>query len=270
VLFDTHVHLGDDRFALDRAEVLQRAAARGVFFLVEIADSPAQWSGAVALSRAYPARVRCALGLHPYHASDCTEEILRVLGRAILQPEVVAVGEIGLDYARGEISRPVQRAACERLLASCRCWDKPAVIHCRNAYEDLRGILRNIFPSPPAQNRFWGVVHCFSGDVEDAQALAAMGFALGADGPITYPKNDSLRDAFLRVGISRMVLETDSPYLPTQDRRGQRNEPAAVATIAEAAARIFKITPEEAGRITTENACLLFRMARPENTGAGF
>jgi TatD DNase family protein len=260
--FDTHVHLTDPRFDADRGEVLDRAAAAGVGRLVEIADSPEDWDRVLAFARARPESARCALGIHPYYAERCTDEVLTGLERQAQSPEVVAVGEIGLDYARGPAAPDIQRTALRRLLAACRRWDKPVVLHCREAYADLRAIVQEIFPSLPSGPRFWGVVHCFSGTPEDAEFFAAAGFALGADGPVTYPKNASLREAFLRAGPAVTVLETDSPYLPPQSRRGKRNEPQGVLEIASALAEVWGRSLEDVARTSSENAESLFRLPK--------
>lgn len=258
--FDTHVHLSDPQFAADQAGVLDRAAKAGVPWVVEIADSPADWEKAVALSRARPSQVRCSLGLHPYYSSEFSEELLSRLKSQVSLPEVVAVGEIGLDYVKSEVPKEIQRRALERLLSACRDWDKPVVVHCRGAYEDLRTIFGGLYKAPPSGRPFWGVVHCFSGNADDALACAGMGFALGVDGPVTYPKNAALRDAFRQTGVSSLVLETDSPYLPPQSARGKRNEPAAIPEIAGKLAEVLELPLEELARRTTENARALFRL----------
>lgn len=258
-LFDTHVHLGDAQFAADRAEVLERALEKGVRQLVEIADSPDDWAAALALSRARPQQVRCSLGLHPYYADRFTEGLLEELAAKVKLPEVVAVGEIGLDYVKAQVPKEVQLASFERLLSACRGWDKPVVVHCRGAYEDLIPALRKVYPEPPKDHRFWGVVHCFSGTPEEAMLCAGLGFALGADGPVTYPKNEPLRQAFLGAGLEKTVLETDCPYLPPQSSRGKRNEPTAVLEIAARLAAVFGVTQEEVARRTRDNARALYR-----------
>lgn len=257
---DTHAHLGDAQFTADREAVLARAAAKGVARVIEIADAPSEWEAALALSRERPAQVRCALGLHPYYSDQFSEVLLDNLKSKIRLPEVVAVGEIGLDYVKSSVLREVQRPALERLLSACKDWDTPAVIHCRGAYEDLRTIVGGLFPAPSAKARFWGVVHCFSGNPDDAVFFAERGFALGADGPVTYPKNDSLREAFRQAGLSCLVLETDSPYLPPQSSRGKRNEPSALPEIAAKMAAVLEVPVEELARATSENARALFRL----------
>ncbi|MBI5622525.1 MAG: TatD family hydrolase [Elusimicrobia bacterium] len=259
-LFDTHTHLLDEAFDADREAALERAASAGVRRFVEIADSPSGWPAAVALARARPF-IRAGLGLHPYHAAEFTERGLAELEKLVRLPEVAAVGEIGLDYSPNNASTPkeLQQQVLERLLAASKEWGMPVVLHCRQAYPDLIALLQRQFHGPPRSGRFWGVVHCFSGTPEEALACAGLGFAIGADGPVTYPKNDLLREAFSRVGPAGTVLETDCPYLPPQSRRGERNEPSLLPEIVERLAQVWKTTVESAAASTMENGKELFR-----------
>ena len=257
---DTHVHLGDAQFDADRDAVIARALESGVSRLVEIADHPDEWGRAIALARANPGRMRCSLGLHPYYADRFDEGFLPKLKAALAAaPEAAAIGEIGLDYAKAEIPRDVQRRAFSSLLGAGLEWDVPLVVHCRDAYEDLVPMLRDAFAAPTTKTRFRGVVHCFSGTPEQARACAALGFALGADGPVTYKKNDALREAFRAVGPGVVVLETDCPYLPPQSSRGKRNEPRAIPEIAAKLAEVWAVPVEDVARITGANAAALYR-----------
>lgn len=203
--------------------------------------------------------IRAALGLHPYHADAFSEEIFYDLKRLLVLPEVVAIGEIGLDYAKSSVPALVQREAFKRLLTLCRETHKPCVIHCREAYEDLIPIIKEVYPQAPERG-FWGVVHCFSGGTPEASFLKERGFALGVDGPVTYPKNQGLREALRFAGIKNIVLETDSPYLPPQSSRGKRNEPAFIPEIAAKVAEIFGMTLDDVATATTHNAELLFSL----------
>jgi TatD DNase family protein len=258
---DTHVHLGDPQFDADREATIARAAAAGVSRLVEIADSPDDWDRAIALARAHPRSMRCALGLHPYYADRFDDGFTARLRAALdSAPEAVAVGEIGLDYAKANVPKDVQRKAFEALLFASRDWGVPVVIHCRDAFDDLIPILTNGFTTKNTKiPRFWGVVHCFSGTPEQAEICAGLGFALGADGPVTYKKNDALREAFRRAGPDVTVLETDCPYLPPQSSRGKRNEPSSIPEIAGRLAEVWNISVERAAEITRRNAADLYR-----------
>jgi TatD DNase family protein len=258
-LVDTHAHLGDAQFDADRDLVFERAAAAGVTRIVEIADHPNEWTRAVAIARSRPASARCTLGLHPYYADLYDDAFLPRLRAALdAAPEAVAIGEIGLDYARTEVPHDVQRRAFEEIAAAAKAWDVPVVVHCRDAFPELIPILAKVYGGKPA-GRFWGVVHCFTGTPEEAVACTELGFALGADGPVTYKKNDALREAFHRAGPDATVLETDSPYLPPQSSRGKRNEPAAVLEIAGKLAEVWGISLDEAARRTSAAAAALYR-----------
>ncbi|MBI2362332.1 MAG: TatD family hydrolase [Elusimicrobia bacterium] len=261
MLIDTHAHLNDPRFDPDRSEVLARAAA-ALEAVVEIADSPAEWDRALALARSRPGFLWCTLGLHPYHAAEWKPELARALAQKAAAPEVVAVGEIGLDYAKCEVPRPVQMEAFEGMARAAQAADMPVVVHCRDAYADLVPALRELYAGRAPRGRFHGVVHCFSGTAEEARACVGLGFALGADGPVTYPKNGALREALVGAGLGALVLETDSPWLPPQPKRGKRCEPADVAEVAAALAAAFGVGTEEIARATSVNARELYGLPR--------
>jgi TatD DNase family protein len=178
-----------------------------------------------------------AAGLHPYHADKSSDATWSELKRLAAHPSFVAVGEIGLDYAKCPIPPEVQRDAFRRGLDAALQLDKPVVIHCREAYHDLMPILRAYAPAFKKNHpNSPGVVHCFSGDGAAAQELIAADFYLGVDAPLTYPSAKTLRDALQYVPVDRLVLETDSPYLPPQTHRGKRNEPSYIAAVATALA----------------------------------
>lgn len=257
--FDTHAHLNDARFDPDREEVLRRCRSAGVERIIEIADSPADWDKALALSRARPEMIRCSLGLHPYYADQWNPELAEKLSRKAPLGEVVAVGEIGLDYAKCGIPRDIQRSSFIKMLELADQCGLPAVIHCREAYADMMPILRERFGSRP-KRRFHGVLHCFSGCAKDALEAARLGFALGADGPVTYPKNDALREALKAAGLEHLVLETDSPYLPPQSARGKRNDPGLLPEIAESVAGLFGVSLAQAAERLRQNSSELFRL----------
>lgn len=261
MLIDTHAHIIDERFNEDRDEALRRAKESGVGLIVQIADSPEEWDASLALARARPDQVRCTLGLHPYYADQWREEMAADLKQKAGLPEVVGAGEIGLDYAKCEIPKDVQKRSMRLMCRAAADAGLPVVIHCRDAYDDLLPILREEYPNAPSSGRFHGVIHCFSGEEKDAAESVRLGFALGADGPITYPKNDALRAALKKSGLENIVLETDSPWLPPQSSRGKRNEPSLLNEIAEKLASIFGVKKEEAAAITTQNARDLFRLS---------
>lgn len=260
MLFDTHAHLNDPKFDEDREAALARAKDAGVARVVEIADAPEDWDKALRLSRARPEQVRCALGLHPYYADRFSESLGARLARLAALPEVVAAGEIGLDYAKCSIPPAVQRESFVRMLEAAAAAGLPVVVHCRDAYADLLPILDERYGGRRPEGRFHGVVHCFSGTEAEARRAVELGFALGVDGPVTYPKNDALRAALAAAGLESLVLETDSPYLPPQSSRGKRNEPANLGEIAGRLAELFKVPASTVAEATTANALALYRL----------
>ena len=264
---DTHLHVADSKFDVDRQAVIERAAQAGVKTLIEIAESPETWDAAVALAERYPF-IYASLGIHPHHAHeagpDRWPELSKKLRVLLKHPKVMAIGEFGLDYFRMQNTKEQQDYLFRRQLDLAKELGKPIVIHCREAQTDTQKTLKEYYPNAsyardcPRPN---GVVHCFSGTWEDAQTYLAHGFMLGVDGPVTYPNSPALKDVMVRMPLERLVLETDSPYLPPQTYRGQRNEPSHIPAIAEEVAALKRKTIDEIARQTTLNAKALFRLA---------
>ena len=274
MLFDTHAHLSDARFDPDRPEVLARAHAAGITRLMEIGDSPLDWAKVLSL-RSSPRptgevpsatapeggvgpQVFASLGFHPHYAQDFKETAVDALRRE--KDNFVALGEIGLDYVVSTAPKEVQIPVLRRMLALAVELGKPVVIHCRDAFADLFPLLEEVAPALSKGRQAPGVIHCFTGGTQEAEKAVALGFYLGVDGPVTYPKNEPLRQALKTAGLDRLVLETDSPYLPPKSSRGQRNEPAKIPEVAAKVAELFGVSAEEAARRTTENALRLFRL----------
>ncbi|HAH06046.1 MAG TPA: hypothetical protein DCM05_05870 [Elusimicrobia bacterium] len=260
MLFDTHAHLNDPAFDGDRPAVLTRAAEAGVAGLLDVADAPADWERVLKGCRAASPgpRVLCALGLHPYYADQDAEAAAQALLAKAGLPEVAAAGEVGLDFAKCAVPRETQKRSLLRLLEAALAARLPLIIHSRDAYPDTLDLLEGFYRGRRREGRFWGVLHCFSGGAAEAGRGAALGFALGVDGPVTYPKNEPLREALRAAGLDVLVLETDCPYLPPQSSRGKRNEPSAVKEINEALASALGVSAEECARRTSLNARSLF------------
>ncbi len=256
MLIDTHAHLTDPRFAGDLDEVLARAWAAGVGIILDVGDSAASSAAAVERSRG-DRRVFAAVGVHPNRASEASPEDLDRIGALALDPGVAALGETGLDFHRRHAPREAQERILRLTLALAVSTGLPVVLHCRDAYAALIGTL-----GEARHAGVRGVVHCFSGSADDAAALLGMGFLLSVGGPITYPGNARLREIARSAPLDRLLIETDCPWLPPEGDRGRRNEPALVARVAEALARLRGASPGEIAQATTENALRLFtRMA---------
>lgn len=254
-LVDTHVHLGFEQFDHDREAVLRRAAEAGVAWMIDVgADLPGS-RRAVALAAREP-RIWAAVGIHPHDADTVTPPALDELRTLAQGPRVLAIGETGLDYYRDLSPRPQQREAFAAQLALAQELGLPVIVHDREAHAETLGMLRGA--SSRAGLDLRGVLHCFSGDLEFAREVLDLGFYIGIDGPVTYPGARMLAEVARLVPLERLLLETDSPYLAPQARRGRRNEPAYVRLIAERVAELRGLSPEEVGRVTSDNACALF------------
>lgn len=260
VWFDTHAHLSDAQFDLDRKEVVERALKAGVTTLVEIGDGPEEWSQAQSLADSYPKSVYWAAGLHPYYADQASTRVWDGLKRCAGHPRFVALGEVGLDYAKCTIQKDKQISTFKQALQISQEINKPLIIHCREAFYDLIPILQEFFGQGKKSTDSPGVIHCFSGGRNEAQTLVQLGFFLGVDGPITYPKSQALRDTLACVNLDRLVLETDSPYLPPQTHRGKRNEPFHIPAIGQVLAQIKGAAPAQVADQTRKNSFALFQL----------
>lgn len=264
---DSHCHPENKRFNSDRAEVFARAKDAGVTTILAIGngDGPGTrtFDCAIKLAEQYDG-VYASVGIHPHEAALAKQEDFDELVRLARHPKVVAWGEIGLDYFYDHSPRDVQQRVFLQQLELAQAARLPIIIHCRpsdnsdNAWEDLLPLLRENWQS----SGLGGVMHCFTGTVEQAQASLDLGFMVSFAGNITYPKAQNIRDAASLVPLERMFLETDSPYLAPVPHRGKRNEPGFVPEVATEIGRLRGVAPEEIGRTTTENFYRFFRRQR--------
>ena len=248
---DTHAHIHFPKFRNDLDDVVKRFRETGGEFLlnigVNIKDSK------IALEYAKRYGFKSAVGIHPHDSKDAGEHFLEELQDLIKDESVVAIGECGLDYYRNISPKDIQKEVFQSQIDLAAMLNIPLVVHIRDAYEDAYEILsKSQLPDPP------GVIHAFSADREWALKFVKLGFFLGIGGPVTYPKNHSLREAVKAVGVQNVLTETDSPYLPPQRFRGKRNEPSYVRFVIDKLAELFDMSYEEVSRITLENALEVF------------
>jgi len=259
---DIGVNLAHDSYDADRAAVLARARAAGVTQMVVTGSSLASSAGALELARAHRGTLFATAGVHPHHAAELDAGRAAQLEELAGQPEVVAVGECGLDYFRDFAPRAAQRAAFQQQLALARRVGKPVFLHQRDAHADFAAILREYAP------QWRGVAHCFTGGAEELECYLQLGLAIGITGWIC----DERRGAHLgtlmpRVPAARLLLETDGPYLLPRDLRpkpaSRRNEPAYLPQVAAAVARARGETLGALARSSTAAARALFGIAAP-------
>ena len=262
-LFDSHTHLQLSQFDRDREAVLGRARDAGVVGLLVLGVDVASSEAAVALAEPEP-DVHAAAGCHPHEADSMDEAALSRIGELAQQPQVVAVGEIGLDFYRNFSSREKQIAVFRRQLDTAAEVAKPIAVHCREAQDELLPLLEawsTRMGGRLPDGRPLGVMHYFSGDLALAERYVDLGFTLSIHCSVTYPNAQHLQQVAQRLPLNMLVAETDCPYGPPQSRRGERNEPAYVS---EAIAKIARLRDEPIERVaeaTTENALRLFGLA---------
>ena len=246
-LVDAHCHLGDAAFDGDRPAVLARAAAAGVGHVVVIGESLAGSARAATLAREHPG-LSATAGVHPHEAASWNAAAPARLRELLIGPELVAVGETGLDYHYDRSPRPAQRAAFEGQLALAAELGKPVVIHARDADADMAAMLKALGPRPPVV-----VLHSFSSGDAVWDAGMAINAYFSFSGMITF-KNWTLQHRVRECPADRLLVETDAPYLAPAPHRGKRNEPAFVRAVAERAAALRAESPETLMQRTTDNA----------------
>ncbi|MBN1483981.1 MAG: TatD family hydrolase [Chloroflexia bacterium] len=250
-LFDTHTHLAVDRFDEDRPEVLERARQRGVREMLVVGYDLASSAAALSLVQREMG-LYAAVGIQPHYAQQVQPQDLEQLLQLAQQPGVVALGEIGLDYYRDRAPRSSQRQLFREQLALAKELGLPVVIHSREASRDL---LEDLLEAGQGVR---GVMHCFSGSLEQAQDFMALGFYISLAGPVTYPRAEDAWQVAREVPLERLLIETDCPWLPPQAHRGQRNEPAYLVETAARIAELRGIDLEQLAEATTGNARSLF------------
>lgn len=255
MLFDTHCHLHHARFDPDRDAVLARAREAGVTRLLLASTSVEDARAALDLAERHEG-VFVAVGVHPEGAVRWNDGARRALRELARHPRVRAIGEVGLDY-HWDYPLQAQERAFRAQIRLAREVGLPLVIHDRDAHADVLRILEE-----EGASEVGGVLHCFSAGWPEAERGLALGFALGIGGPVTYPRNDALRAVVRQAPAGGLVVETDSPYLAPQARRGQRNEPALVRLVAEAVAAERGLPFEEVARLTSGNGARVLRLDR--------
>ena len=258
-IIDTHCHLYHGRFDDDREAAIERAREAGVEVIIMPAIDVPSIEDAIALCRRHEGLYAMA-ALHPSETKDATSDDFEAVIELCDAPEVVAVGESGLDYywdrsfdrKQHEYLRKHIRLAVEK--------DLPLILHNREASDDLVGILYDERKALDTPERLRGIFHCYTGPAMLAQMAADIGFLVGIGGILTF-KNSDVADILREVPLSQMVLETDAPFLAPEPHRGDRNEPAYTRLVAEKLAQTKDMPLEEIVAATTENARNLFGIA---------
>ncbi len=250
-LIDSHAHLDFPHFDADRDAVIKRALEVGVIAIVNVGTNLASSRASVALAEAYDF-IYAAVGIHPHDAEGADQDALDELRSLAQHPEVVAIGEIGLDFYRDYSPRPVQRQAFRNQLALASALELPVVIHSRDARDEVFTMLQGWQGS--------GVLHTYSAGPEYLGEAADMHFLIGLSGPVTFSSAERVREVARAVPLDHLLVETDCPYLTPEPHRGGRNEPAYVKHVVEAVAQTRQQPVEHIANVTTDNARRIFEL----------
>lgn len=254
-LVDTHAHLDLSQFDPDREQVVQRARQAGVGLIINAAINEQSSRRSMELAEEYP-EVYAAVGIHPHDTVKASAAVLEKLTGWAGYPQVVAVGETGLDFYRRLSPPEVQEWFFREHLRLAVIVGKPVIVHTRDSYADtLRILQEEPLPEPP------GVMHCFSGSAAQAAAFLELGFYLSLAGPVTYPAAHDLRSLLSVIPPEKLLLETDAPYLPPQPYRGRRNEPSFITATYRRVAVALNLDLNALAEQVRENA---FRLFSPE------
>ena len=252
MLIDTHAHLDLPEFKPDQEAVIERARAAGVKRIITIGIGLKECRRALEIARAH-SFIHAAIGIHPHNASHLDLPALDFLEKNAGDPNVVALGEMGLDFFRNRSPRDDQIRAFRAQLDLAESLKLPVVIHDRDAHDETMQILREEKPSNG------GVLHCFSGDAAMARACIDLGFLISIPGTVTFKNAEQLHAVVRDIPLEHLLLETDCPFLTPMPHRGKRNEPAYVRFVAEKVAELKKTSVEEVIERTGANACRLFQ-----------
>ncbi|MBS0622788.1 MAG: TatD family hydrolase [Verrucomicrobia bacterium] len=248
-MIDSHAHLGDDVFDVDRAAVLERAQAAGVTHIVDICTDLETLERGLELRSQYP-WLHLAAATTPHDVEKEGESFFPFVEQHA--SELVAIGETGLDYHYEYSPKGLQQKWLRRYAQLAMKRDLPLVIHCRDAFADLFQILSE-FSLPRL------VLHCFTGTLQEALGVIERGWYVSFSGIVTFKKSEQLQKVAAELPLERILIETDAPYLAPPPHRGKRNEPAYVKEVAKCIADLKGITLDEVAQQTAQNAKALFR-----------
>jgi TatD DNase family protein len=267
MLIDSHAHLDSERYAEDRAAMLGRAweAGVGTVLAIGIGEQAAGMGGALEICRQFNGqpgvpKLYASAGVYPHNTHEADDGVLAKLDSLLAEPEVIACGEIGLDYYHEGAPHPVQREGLIRQLEIAAARKRPILIHCRpkdgatDAWDDLFEILETHW----RPTGLGGVMHCFGGGWEQARRSLDLGFLVSFAGNLTYPKAQPLRDVAAKLPLDGLLVETDAPWLAPAPNRGKRNEPAWVVQTALVLAGVLGVDEKEIALATTKNFFRLF------------
>ena len=252
-MIDTHCHLDMLKTEEDLKDSIEK-----VDYLLTIGCDKEEIKKAIELANKYD-NIFASIGYHPYDVNDITDEDLEELKELAQKEEkVIAIGECGLDYYRDYTPKDKQKYFFEKQIKIAKELNLPLIVHSREAPRDTEKILEKYAPYPAS-----GIIHCFGGDMQMMEKCVDMGFYISFAGNVTYPKAENLRQVLKKVPLDRLLLETDSPFLAPQKKRGKPNKPSYIYYTRDFVADLLEISPEELEKITDKNAKRLLKISQP-------
>ena len=252
MIYETHTHFDDKAFDEDRDEAIKRTVAAGVTRIINVGASMEGSRRCIELSHAYP-QILASVGVHPEDVGPMTEEDIKTLEDYCRDENVVAIGEIGLDYHWPEPTKDIQKKWFSRQIELAREVKLPVIIHSRDAASDTYDILRS-----EKADEVGGIMHCYSYSVEMARSFLDLGFYFGIGGVITFKNGRKLKEVVEYLPLDRIVVETDSPYMAPTPHRGERNCSEYLPYVINEIASIKGIIAKEVEEMTFNNAVRLF------------
>lgn len=260
MIYETHAHYDDERFAEDRGELLTQLPSLGIQKVINVASTVSSIDACIGLAQTYP-HVYAAVGVHPSELSDMDETVLDRMRALAAGEKTVAIGEIGLDYywEKDASAQDDQKYWFRRQMELAREVSLPVIIHSRDAAEDTLRLMQELHAENIA-----GVIHCYSYSPELAREFVKMGYFIGVGGVVTFKNAKKLVQTVAETPMERILLETDSPYLTPEPHRGHRNDSRELIYVRDKIAEIKGLTADEVEAATWENAHTLFQKTKTE------
>jgi TatD DNase family protein len=254
MLIDSHCHIYLEEFRNDLPQVIKNAKKSGIVNLLLPNIDSSSIEDMLAVEKKYPDYCRAMIGLHPCSVKENYEDELRIVEDWLANRRFVAIGEIGTDLFWDKTYWPQQQIAFNRQCELALQYNLPIVIHSRDSIDETIDLIK-----PHIDKGLQGVFHCFTGSVDQALQIKKFGFYLGIGGVVTF-KNGGIKEVIEKIGLDKVMLETDSPYLAPVPHRGKRNEPAYTSLVCEKIALALNMDFEKVSNITSKNATVLFKV----------
>lgn len=254
VITDTHTHLYSEAFDEDRNEMIARAVNQGVsrFFIPAIDSTYTQRM--LALESDYPKNIFLMMGLHPTHVKENYKEELKHVEEMLASRNFYAIGEIGIDLYWDKSTLEIQKKAFKHQIQLAKKYKLPIVIHCREAFDEIFEVLES-----EKSDDLYGIFHCFTGSLDQAQQAISYNMKLGIGGVSTF-KNGKIDQFLNKIDLKHIVLETDAPYLSPVPYRGKRNESLYILQVVEKLSQLYELSKETIADITTQNSMDVFKV----------